>query len=88
MLWNWDAIEEEGERGNGSLSPGLSLLPTSSPRGGPCRVSMNYNLKATVLDDVYMSLLPLMLNQIESEYFKVTEFEGVLYLNCLILNSS
>lgn len=65
-------------------------LPTSYliPKSGPCRISMKYNLKANILDDVCMSPLPLKLNQIKSEHFKVAEFEGVLYLNYAILNSS
>ena len=64
------AFGNEGERRkNGSPCIGLSVLSTSSPRGGPCRISIKCNLKAIVLDDVCMSLLSLKLNQIEHFFF-------------------
>lgn len=87
--WHWVGMPWEWG-GEGKWLFHHRALPASypSPRGGPDRISMKYNLKATVLDGVCMSHLPLKLNQIKSEHLKVTEFEGVLYLNCAVLNSS
>lgn len=47
--------------------------PDMAPAGFP----WNNSSKASLLDNIYMNPLPLTLNQIESEHFKVTEFEGV-----------
>lgn len=82
MLWEMSREDEKMVSLHWAV-PTFYLIP----KGGPCGISMKYNLKATILDDVCMSPLPLKLNQIKSEHFKVAEFEGVLYLNCPILNS-